>query len=101
MIGTLAALAPFDFEIAAAQFDGRLAIGAPGQHRRDQRRAGAGAAGQRLARPALPHAHLQTIARQRQDEFGVDALRKKRVMLELRVPAARIRRRRAPRCFRR
>jgi len=83
MIGTLAALAPLDFEIAAAQLDDRFVVSASGQHSRDQRRASAGAAGERLARAAFPDAHFQMSARNRQDEFGVDAARKERMVLEL------------------
>src|SRR5579875_3662390 len=78
-----AAFAPFDFQRSAAQFDRRAPRGSSGQDGSDQRRARARAASERFARPALPYAHPQAIARDRQDEFGVDAPRKKWMALEL------------------
>src|SRR5690606_1815280 len=66
---------PADRELAAAQLDHDLAIDAIAQHRGDGGRAGAGAAGEGLARAPLPGPLLDPAAREDLDELDVDAVR--------------------------
>src|SRR5690606_22408300 len=77
---------PRDLELASAKPHARLAVAPAGERRRNERRARARPAGERLAAPALPYAHVDLAARAHDDELGVRPLGKPLVTLEERAP---------------
>ena len=83
-------VAPFDFEVAAAQFDGGGTISAARQHRGHQCGACTGAAGERFAQPRS-HTRIRRRLRDHQDEFRIDPAREEGMVLELPAQPGKIR----------
>ena len=83
----VAVLAPFDLQFAAVHHDRGAAAGQAAAVRVHQRGAGAGAAGQRQAGAALPHAQPDPVRRQHLGEADIGALREQRIVLQARARA--------------
>src|SRR5438067_7493743 len=82
--------APFDIEHAAVEDDLSMAAGQPAARCRDQRGAGAAAAGARDARAALPYAQANAIAIGYGCDTDIGALGKQRIKFEARTKRAEI-----------
>src|SRR6185295_9599804 len=81
----IVAAGPRDGQRAAARIDAHRRVGELLRDRRHRRGAGAGSAGQRLPRAALPYSQGDVVARQDLHIPGVDALGKARVALDART----------------
>src|SRR5882672_1277131 len=80
----IVAAGPRDGQRAAARIDAHRRVGELLRDRRHRRGAGARAAGQGLARAALPDAQRDVVAGQNLQVAGIDALGKARVALDAR-----------------
>src|SRR5262245_18952845 len=87
LIDAAVGLAPFEFEVAAAEVVEDAALGAAGEDASDADGAGAGAAGERFAAAAFPRALADFGWRNDLDELDVHAGREHGVVFDLRAEA--------------
>src|SRR6187200_1963401 len=83
-IDAIVRLAPFEFEIAAAEVIDNLPLGTAGKHSGHANRARPCPARQRLSAPSFPRALADFTRRKNLDEFDVYAGWKRRRLLDLR-----------------
>src|SRR5438034_3446497 len=77
---------PFEFQAPARQVPGNSTPGAAGEMAGHRHGGSPGTAGEGLTRAAFPDPHGEGLGVEHMHKFGVDALRKGRVMLKARPP---------------